>query len=47
MWDALEAIGCDVVQGYYVGRPLPVGEFPAWARASRWAQPAVSGDTVT
>jgi len=47
VWDALAAIGCDVVQGYYVGRPLPVSEFPAWARASRWAQPALSGDAVT
>lgn len=42
VWDALSAIGCDAVQGYYVGRPLPVGEFPAWARASRWSRPAAS-----
>ena len=42
VWNALEAIGCDAVQGYYVGRPLPVNEFPAWARASRWSQPAPS-----
>ena len=28
VWNALEAIGCDAVQGYYVGRPLPVGRFP-------------------
>jgi diguanylate cyclase (GGDEF)-like protein len=45
VWDALSAIGCDAVQGYYVGRPLPVGDFPAWARASRWSQPATSGAT--
>jgi diguanylate cyclase len=40
-WHALSLLGCDVAQGYYVGRPLPVGEFKAWACASRWTpQPA-------
>ena len=28
--------GCDAVQGYYVGRPLPVEAFEARAAASRW-----------
>jgi EAL domain-containing protein (putative c-di-GMP-specific phosphodiesterase class I) len=46
VWDALAAIGCDAVQGYYVGRPLPVGEFPAWARASRWSQPTPTRATT-
>ncbi|MGE5169112.1 MAG: putative bifunctional diguanylate cyclase/phosphodiesterase [Rudaea sp.] len=35
-WRALAELGCDAVQGFYVGRPLPVGEFEAWASASRW-----------
>jgi EAL domain-containing protein (putative c-di-GMP-specific phosphodiesterase class I) len=35
-WRALRDEGCDAVQGYYVGKPLPVDEFPVWARASRW-----------
>jgi EAL domain-containing protein (putative c-di-GMP-specific phosphodiesterase class I) len=35
-WRALAAIGCDTAQGYYVGKPLPVGDYPAWAAASRW-----------
>jgi EAL domain-containing protein (putative c-di-GMP-specific phosphodiesterase class I) len=35
-WNALSGEGCDAVQGYYVGRPLPVDEFKAWAATSRW-----------
>ena len=38
-WDALSSLGCDAAQGYYVGKPLPVGDFPAWAHASRWSSP--------
>ena len=37
VWSALARLGCDAAQGYYVGRPLPVGEFEGWANASRWA----------
>ena len=37
VFDALSALGCDAAQGYYVGKPLPVTDFPEWARASRWA----------
>jgi diguanylate cyclase (GGDEF)-like protein len=43
VWRALSLLGCDAVQGYYVGRPLPVGEFKAWASASRWASAATQG----
>ena len=28
---SLRALGCDLVQGYYVSRPLPGNEFEAWA----------------
>ena len=35
-WNALLREGCDAVQGYYVGRPLPVDDFKAWAATSRW-----------
>ena len=37
LWKALDDVGCDVAQGYYVGKPLPVGDFPQWARDSRWS----------
>jgi EAL domain-containing protein (putative c-di-GMP-specific phosphodiesterase class I) len=28
--DVLTALGCDVVQGFAIARPMPVGEFLAW-----------------
>jgi diguanylate cyclase (GGDEF)-like protein len=31
-FDALSALGCDVAQGYCIGRPMPASEFPAWVR---------------
>ena len=37
VWTALCSLGCDGAQGYYVGKPLPVEDFPVWARASRWS----------
>ena len=42
-WRALSDEGCDAVQGYYVGKPLPVDDFPAWASTSRWNVGAASG----
>jgi EAL domain-containing protein (putative c-di-GMP-specific phosphodiesterase class I) len=35
-WDRIAAIGCDVVQGYWVSKPMPVGEFGDWQARSRW-----------
>jgi EAL domain-containing protein (putative c-di-GMP-specific phosphodiesterase class I) len=29
-WDALAAMGCDIAQGYFISRPLPVDSFDAW-----------------
>jgi diguanylate cyclase (GGDEF)-like protein len=29
-WDRLATIGCQLVQGYYLSRPLPLAEFDAW-----------------
>ena len=25
--DFLEAMGCDIAQGYYYGKPMPISEF--------------------
>ncbi|SNX98063.1 diguanylate cyclase/phosphodiesterase [Geodermatophilus sabuli] len=36
--DALAALGCDVVQGYHLSRPLPPEQLAAWA--DRWDVPA-------
>jgi len=32
-WDTLRALGCDLVQGYYMSRPLPPAELTAWLEA--------------
>jgi EAL domain-containing protein (putative c-di-GMP-specific phosphodiesterase class I) len=32
-WDLLASMGCDLVQGWHLGRPMPVGELLPWLRA--------------
>jgi diguanylate cyclase (GGDEF)-like protein len=32
-WQALETMGCDVVQGYYLARPMPIADFPVWLKS--------------
>ncbi|WP_317202697.1 EAL domain-containing response regulator [Janthinobacterium sp.] len=29
-WDFLQGLGCDYAQGYYIAKPMPVQDFPAW-----------------
>jgi EAL domain-containing protein (putative c-di-GMP-specific phosphodiesterase class I) len=29
-WDVLPNLGCDLIQGYFVSKPLPAQEFTAW-----------------
>jgi len=36
-WRELRKYGCDMAQGYFVSRPLPVAEFRAWIGDPRWA----------
>ena len=31
--ELLRALGCDIVQGYYLSRPLPVADFEQWLAA--------------
>jgi diguanylate cyclase len=45
-WDVLERLGCDLVQGYFVAKPMPAAEFSAWAR-SRVPLPAPVGSART
>jgi EAL domain-containing protein (putative c-di-GMP-specific phosphodiesterase class I) len=35
-WERITAIGCDVVQGYWVSEPMPAGDFGDWQARSRW-----------
>ena len=36
VWDLLQILGCDVVQGYFLSRPLPADELVRWLRQSPW-----------
>ena len=29
-WDALDTLGCDIAQGYYLSRPLPAAQLTPW-----------------
>ncbi|TME85575.1 MAG: GGDEF domain-containing response regulator [Chloroflexi bacterium] len=31
-WQALKRMGCSAAQGYFIGRPMPVGELAGWMR---------------
>jgi len=33
---ALEELGCDIAQGYYISKPLPADKFIAWLTESDW-----------
>jgi len=35
-WELLAALGCDLAQGYYMSRPLPVAEVERWLSESPW-----------
>jgi diguanylate cyclase (GGDEF)-like protein len=32
-WEALKRMGCSAAQGYFIGRPMPVGELEGWMRS--------------
>jgi diguanylate cyclase (GGDEF)-like protein len=38
VWDVLARLGCDIVQGYFISRPMKVDAVPGWL-ASQRAQP--------
>lgn len=33
-WLGLQVLGCDIAQGYFLGRPMPAGELMQWLRES-------------
>jgi diguanylate cyclase (GGDEF)-like protein len=36
LWDRLRDLECDVVQGYFLSRPMPIAELKPWLAASPW-----------
>jgi len=34
--DRLRELGCDLAQGYYIGRPMPQVELAEWLATSAW-----------
>ena len=40
-WLMLQALGCDIIQGYEVARPMPAEQFPAFVRTHSPAPPDV------
>ncbi len=39
-WQALERMGCSAAQGFFIGRPMPVGELETWMQS--WSQRSAS-----
>jgi diguanylate cyclase (GGDEF)-like protein len=41
-WTELDNVGCHAIQGYYVSRPVPSGEFDEWLSRQPTAAPVVT-----
>jgi diguanylate cyclase (GGDEF)-like protein len=41
-WERVQALGCDLAQGFLLGRPMPAPELEAWMRDSRWGHAAAA-----
>jgi EAL domain-containing protein (putative c-di-GMP-specific phosphodiesterase class I) len=39
-WRRLRTLGCDVAQGWLIGRPLPAADFANWLNRGGFAPPA-------
>jgi len=35
----LGVLGCDLAQGYFIGRPMTAGDLEGWMDSSPWAVP--------
>lgn len=35
-WDALQNMGCDCIQGYFISRPLAADVLETWLQSSTW-----------
>ena len=36
--ERLRALGCDMVQGFFLGKPMTAGDVNTWMRTSPWAR---------
>jgi diguanylate cyclase len=43
-WTVLARLGCDLIQGYYVSKPLPAAAFMTWVNARAAATPPLAAD---
>ncbi len=39
----VENLGCDLLQGYFISRPLPSADFRSWLLAWGWMEDAIRG----
>ena len=45
-WTRVGQLGCEVAQGYWIGKPMPSEQFGAWQHASPWLEiPAAAADS--
>jgi diguanylate cyclase (GGDEF)-like protein len=45
--DLLTKLGCDLAQGYHIGRPMPEKDLRGWLRESPWADPDDDAEPIT
>jgi diguanylate cyclase (GGDEF)-like protein len=38
VWNLLEMLGCDVIQGYYIRKPLTAVDLTKWIQSKTWSQ---------
>jgi len=46
VWQLLRELHCDQAQGFHMGRPMPVGEFSAWAATWGMRRAVADSDSV-
>jgi EAL domain-containing protein (putative c-di-GMP-specific phosphodiesterase class I) len=47
IWSDLAQLGCDVAQGYFLGRPMPASALPGWLLGHTKAPPRLAPRLAT